>query len=352
MVYSKPNLLRVVTKFPDLCHSMQADSSSIQDMDWSRFLSEMGNMNPIGSGGSFEAYPTPISNSNPSHAVSNPSPSIPSPYLRIRNDDAEEDPPSAVERLARLNVALYECAKKLPSRDKAGGNSEGPASTDTSGSRKTRVFAIDEIFSLTNQFTEVMKSLVQCETNVTQSSIDTPEQLGTHPTLLFPAKSQPSHASHIVPSQPTQSFLQIDEATMSMIFSCHCRLAETYGIIFQLIQACIQYSFGLQLNKDWAIILPKLQVGSLISPPVHVDASMPLPWATMSIYMPMITLFSSQIWGQMAEIFKGDIDVRMGVGLEERTGLVNMMWDTVMDRTNSLLKSIDATNCLLKQSER
>lgn len=51
----------------------------------------------------------------------------------------------------------------------------------------------------------------------------------------------------------------------------------------------------------------------------------------------------------MAEIIKGGIDARMGAGLEERAGLVNMMWDTVMDRTTCLLKSIDATNYLLKQ---
>jgi hypothetical protein len=342
MVHPKPNMPCVVATCPDICHSMQAYALSMQNMDWSCFSSELRDVDPL------DLFPPSISDSIPSHAASNPSPGASDTYLRTESGNAEEDPASAVEKLASLNVALYECAKKLPLRDKMSTTSERAASTDASGSRKTRVFAIDEIFSLTNEFIEVMKSLLQCETSTTRSSTGH-RQSDTQSTLSFPAESQLSHNSQVVLSQPTGSFSQLDEATISMIFSCHCRLAETYATIFQMMQACIQYSFTPQLNKNWVIVLPKLQIGSLASPPLEVDTSTPLLSATTSTYMLTLTMVSSQIWGQMAEIIKAGTGIHAEAGLGERPELVNIMLDTVIDRTSRVLKSINATNYILKQ---
>jgi hypothetical protein len=357
--YGRNNMLLVATMHPDLCYPMQGDSANMQDMYLTGIFCESRNVNPLDHDGSVDLDLTSINENIMSHASSLLSPDISDSYIRIEdhntNDRLGTSPTSAARKLASLNVALYECATKLPSMAEAGVSSAGIAGNGVRGSPKATLFTMDELFRLTTEFIDVMRclSLVECETSATLSSMD-PKQPGAQSALSLVAYSQQfSHAGQPVTrtnmGPPSRSFSHVDEATMFMVVSYHCRLTEIYVSIFQMMQGCIEYSLVPQMGKDWAIILPQLQVGSLAFPPVHVDVNTPLSSATASMYMLMITMLSSQLWEQLADVMRAGGDVLTDSALASRCALADTMWDTVTDRTNRLSQTIDAAKHLLQQ---
>ncbi|KAK9257618.1 hypothetical protein V1519DRAFT_477652, partial [Lipomyces tetrasporus] len=245
---------------PDLCYPIQ-DYSDMQDLCWSGVFSDSRNVNQLNQGGSADLDLTRINKNIISQANSLPSPGTPDFQMRTENDRLGTPPPSAVRDLANLNVALYECATQLPCMHKAGVDSPSNCS---GGSRKMALFAIDDLFRLTGEFINVVKCLspTMCETGPTLSSMD-PEQLGTQPILSLISTnqqlSQRSTQTDVGP--PSRSFSHLDEATMHMVISCHCRLIEIYVALFHMMQACVEYSLAPRLGKDWAIVLPRLQFG-------------------------------------------------------------------------------------------
>jgi hypothetical protein len=100
------------------------------------------------------------------------------------------------------------------------------------------------------------------------------------------------------------SFLRADEATILIFLSCYCRLTDIYVSVFKLMQACMNSPKPPMIDKDYVVVLPQLQVGSYIAPCISVDSNASLSSSTTSIYMLMTTMFSSQLYDQLAEVMR------------------------------------------------
>jgi hypothetical protein len=343
------NMLLAATINPGFCCPSQGISLDMDDMDWFGFLSQ-SNMNTLGHNSSIDLDLTPINGNITSYASGFPLAGTSDLYRPIRDCDIsgglETFPASAVQQLAILNIAIYECAKKLPSIEKPGAN-EAP------GSRKATLFAIDELFRLTTNFTNILKSLsVQdCEMSTPSSSIDPEPPEDQSQMSLVSYSQQVSDAGQPRgPSRPPhQPFSDVDEGTMLMVVSCHCRLAEIYLSLFQMMQACIEYSLAPRLGNDWTVILPQLQVGSLAAPSVKVDINTPLSSAKSSMYMLMITMFSSQLWEQLVDVMKSRGSAQTDSAAASRSTLADTVWESMTDKTEELSRTIDATKHMLQR---
>ncbi|KAF2971680.1 hypothetical protein GQX73_g1868 [Xylaria multiplex] len=67
-----------------------------------------------------------------------------------------------------------------------------------------------------------------------------------------------------IPSPVLQSFSHLDEATLLLFLSCHCRLVEIYESLFQAIQRCIKGPHTTS-HSPAGIILPQLQWAAITS---------------------------------------------------------------------------------------
>lgn len=338
----------VATTISDLFYPMQSDCTNMQETYWPGSLYGSRNVNSVAHDNSTDMDFTHVNENIIGYANNLPSPGMSASYMRIQNPLSHAcpgtSPVSAVRKLASLNVELYECAMKLPSM----------ARQAEPGSREATLFAIDELFCLTTGYIDVLQcfSPTRCETNISSSSLN-PEQL---PVQLTPSIiSYSPKFSHL--GQPLEGtsvelrsglFSHVDEATMFMIVSYHCRLVEIYGSLFQMVQACIQHSLAPHKDKDWAVILPRLQVGSVVSPPVQVDIYTPLPPATASMYMLMITMVSSQLWQQLAGIIRNEGNLSVVSTSAPSCSMSESMCVVVTDKTECLLQSINATKILLQ----
>jgi hypothetical protein len=346
------NMLFVATINSGLCCPSQGNSLDMDDMDWSGFLSQSSNLNALGHNSSIDLNPTPNNENITSHLSGLPFPGISDPCLRIErydiNGPLEKPSTSAVQQLAILNVALFDCAKKLPSVEQAGGN-------EAQHSRKATLFAIDELFRLTTNFTDILKSfsVQDCEMSTSSSLIDPERPEDQSEMTLVSCSQQVLDASRSVtrgPSRPPhRAFSDVDEGTVLMVVSCHCRLAEIYLSLFQMMQACIEYSLAPRLGEDWAVILPELQVGSLAAPSLRVDINTPLSLAKSSMYMVMITMFSSQLWEQLADVMKAGGGAQTDSAACSRSTLVDTVWVSMTDKTEGLSRTIDATKHMLQR---
>jgi hypothetical protein len=272
---------------------------------------------------------------------------IPEPTTIIDDQDAVDNldlTPSIVQRLACLDVAIYKCGLNMPFPIEAGSESA------PTGSRKSTMFALDELFRLTTEFLEIWNSLSHGATqhNLSFSSAILPGS-STGSTLPLLAYNQ-RLSETVQPANLEESarpFPVPDEATMFMIISCHCRLTEFYGFLFERMHACIDHSHAPRRDKHWAIILPQLQVGSLASPPVHVDVYNPVSSTTSSMYMLMITMISSRLWGQLAH------EMKFSNGIPQKTGLTSVLtetvWHNVTDQNTRILQTIENTKSLLQR---
>jgi hypothetical protein len=264
-------------------------------------------------------------------------------------------PTSAVRTLAYLNVALYECAANLPNLAEADAIPANTTGNGLPGSRKETLFAIDELFRLTAEFIEVVKSLSAFDYHTSSTSSSTnPMPLGAQSTLSLLEYNQKwsqtgNEAVRTGMRPPFNSLSYVDEATMLIIASCHSRITEIYVYLFKMMQACIEHSLVPQPDKAWVVILPQLQIGSIASPPVHVDAKTPLPSAKVLMYMLMITMLSSQLWEQLAGLIRARGDGSTTPGSTSRSALVGVLWNTMTERTDRLSQTILATKCLLQQ---
>jgi hypothetical protein len=311
-----------------------------QAMCWARFFGVERNMNyPLGRAGSVSPDLTPF-HDNAANANTFWSPRMSEPCMMIENHDTagalELTPPSIVQRLASLDVELFECGLKLPFPIKAGSGSTGI------GTRKSKLFALDELFRLTTEFLDILKALSQ-PSSMTQTELD------AQTTLSSITDSQ--RLSDIVQpagiGNPASCLAQADEPTAFMIMSCHGRLTEIYGSLFQMMHACIEHSLAPRGGKDWAVILPQLQVGSIASPPVHVDINNPVSPSTSSMYMLMIAMLSSQLWEQLADTLRADDGSPVGRG--SASALTDTIWNAMMDRNENMSRTIESTRHLLQR---
>ena len=275
---------------------------------------------------------------------------------------------SVVRDLGNLSIALYDCAAQLRfglSENGQTGVQNVEATFKATNSRQKRLFVIDEVFRLTTKFRNIVGSLTDTARNSSVISATDNSTSSITKTIL------PTSYNEQISDKGTNStissaggpFSHVDEATMLMVMSCHCRLIDIYLSIFHMMQACIEYSLAPQLGDDWAVVLPQLQIGSQAAPPMQVDASSSLSHAKTSMYMLMITMFSSQLCAGVAGVMGiGSPKLCGGEGsthLRERgerdphedpVSTSRFLFEAVVvDRTNRLDQAIKTTKVLLQR---
>ena len=367
---SQDDITPVARMLPELCYPVPEDLADMHCF-WPNPPCEPVNMNPLEQYGSLDvinqerfcdSFPSPDTSSSHSKAAT-------SPALTIRN-------------LANLNIALYDCAAKLPSISEGDERTARIASHGGSAQAK-KLFVFDELFHLTSEFINVIKcfSCVACDSSIIPPPTANPKPSSTTAAQSPLTSNQPIwHTDPIIATttdsrKPEISHMHLDEGTLLMIMSCHYRLTDMYISIFQMMQACLKFPVTPSRDNDkdnaWAIVLPQYQVGSFAIPSVHVDAdgtspSPPLSSSTASMYMVMITMLSSQLCETLAGMMRmGDVGQNVGGGggggggdrggnspLRGRKGVGDrpFFMATITDRTNRLRRTIDTTKQLLQRS--
>ncbi|KAH8659823.1 hypothetical protein BX600DRAFT_50955 [Xylariales sp. PMI_506] len=293
-----------------------------------------------------------------------------------------ENEPSShlVRKLASLSLLLHSCAETLPS---IANPCQGSPVTDGAAvmnKKDATLFAIDELFHTTTEFINVLKLLGVGIGKSTEPCF--------FPDLLSDGLDEhrhwyPSPATTERVSENRATFgthPPLDEATMFMVISCHCRLAEIYESIFRRIQACARSAAPARplpprQPPGWGIILPRLQFGSISSPALRVDSvTGPPPTSTSAMYMVLITMLASQLWEQVAitmnqsgegSSVNGGNTVRYNRDKAQETeyqddrgeaamsgarSAISGVWAAVMERTGSLSRTIEATKTMLQRS--
>ncbi|KAL4800826.1 hypothetical protein BDV19DRAFT_352212 [Aspergillus venezuelensis] len=207
------------------------------------------------------------------------------------------NPAAAASELAYLSIALSTLAEKLPSL---------PENADTSSAQSSAAaFIVDELFSFTTYFTDLVE----------------------HRLDLTPLAAQ-------------------DESTTCMIAACHFRLGAIYQVVFSLIQRCIKHSLPPPRPKpDWAVILPNIQLGVMSSPPLRVSAN---SGASISkhkalMYMSLVTVFSAEMLGRLSLVVK-ERQRRVAQNVETTIGT---LWTDMVRKADLLTQSVKSTQDML-----
>ncbi|UKZ69348.1 uncharacterized protein TrAtP1_010356 [Trichoderma atroviride] len=216
----------------------------------------------------------------------------------------------ASRKLATLSVALYESVMPFPMLEKIRVTAE-KATTVENKTRQTVKLIFDQLFEHTKDFNHVIQSLFSS------------------------------------PGQEDQITLYPDEALVSLIFSCHCQLAEAYTSLLNMIRACLEHSIAPPTNTNWAVILPKLQVGSVALPSLQVDNKNPMASrATSHMYMTSITTVTALLWTQMMSAVKA-VTTSQENTLSRYGSTAAVMWDAMSRRTDEVVRRIELVGSLL-----
>lgn len=354
-LFPDPNML------PSFCQPLQIAYSDMYSLPWTSPFLNLECMSPIDPYGSFNLGLTTLNTNTTVGANSNETPlhlSDPNTQTMVESRNDSSSSTSAVRGLADLNVALYKCAAKLPTMSEAGVFRPSMLVNDKQSAQQGTLFAIDELFRRTSEFinavTRLSSSELSADTVLVPDSGDTTGTLHGLPVLTY---GQTSPADQEVARMGVHSvsgpFSHVDEATMLLIMSCHCRLIDIYLSMFRLMQACIEPSINPRLDNGVAILLPRLQMGSHTVPEVEVNANSTLPTGTTSsMYMLMFTIFSTKLCEQMIEL------IRAGQGKDSNSAAGShatfaepqrAMWKSMKDKTDRLSRDIDTTRRMLQR---
>lgn len=287
------------------------------DAAGSDIFSGLTDITPLGYSGVTDLQLTSAHDKANGHVFS---PEVPEMCPYGTNNGGGTSPSSLARTLAELNVKIYECAARFPSeKHNSSARSKGFIGHPGPEAQKPIQFVFDELFSVTSAFTNILESLCTPGHGInTSSSVSSSTSLGLPDWMTYrdysPSYSQePSHADHhhSAPMPPALappsscSLANVDEATMYMLTSCHCRLTEVYASVFEQIQACVKHSAIPQTDYRWTVVLPRLQVSSLALPPVQLDEKSRIDSrATLTMYIMMVTMLSSQLWEKMADVMR------------------------------------------------
>ncbi|KAI0508474.1 hypothetical protein F5B22DRAFT_398673 [Xylaria bambusicola] len=237
---------------------------------------------------------------------------------------------STTGRLTSLNMALCECASKLPSIEPRRIEPAGSIHNThvaSNNKREAALFALDELFCATNEFITIMKSLCSQAND---------SEIPNHLTCASATESS---------RQEMMSTAHIDEATTLLFLSCHCRLADIYESIFKGIRRCLSGSYTAT-HSIAGVILPQLQVGGfggVSSPALRVDSNgPPLSPAKISMYLVLTVTLSSQLWTQIRDTMRSCRASWDQVSMTaDREVTLGPAWDMAMKRTSRLSRAIE-----------
>jgi hypothetical protein len=340
--------------YHDICYPMQGD---MQNLYLSSPYSEWGNMNWPDQYGPIDMDLTPLNQNTMSLAGTLPPPRSPQPHGRAENHESDNRllayPKSTIRDLANLNVALYESGVKLPCMPEAGVRSAHRPSNGQNRSKKVSQFAIDEILNLTTEFIDIMKALsmeYDMSGALSPNSQTPPNAEAVRSLVAY--TQELSNADRRASTGQFRGFSHVDEATMLIVMSCHCRLIDTYVCIFKMMQDCIAFSKTPKIEENTVIILPRLQFGTYASPPLQVDAHTSPPASITWMYMLVITMLSSPLCDQVAEVMRWEDGGQARGGGVSRDPLLSSqgaMWEAMAAKTGQLSRTIGDTKRLLQR---
>ncbi|KAH8654419.1 hypothetical protein BGZ60DRAFT_532792 [Tricladium varicosporioides] len=337
------------TAHPDLYPTMTGSFDSMQDIDWLNVPSQSRNMGILRHDG-FGYFEAPSWCENQSSA-GNPFGTTFDPNLGVESHEVSDKSESAstylVRKLADLNVALFDCAANFPVNV---GDSTGTMEDDIRISRNSAILVFDELFRLTADFVEVIRSISGRGSEISTDPIfrhleQDVANIERMNMVNIPQTSRMlSMNTNTLQDSPVSGG---NEGTLLMVVSCHSHLIEMYSTVFEMIQSCIEHSLVPRMGENWVVVLPRLQVGSLATPPIQVDVRNQLPATKSSMYILMILMLSSQLWEQLANLISAGRDVAPVSTSKPHRTFQDTMWDVLTDRTNSLFQAINATRNML-----
>lgn len=340
----------------DLCYPTHSDSSGLVNCYWSS-PSLHSQMNLLETYAPLNQDLVPINNNMSS--ASPPGLTPPGSLSTFKSTSSSSNYiPSPVRSLANLNVALHECAEKLPTMPQVGvypQNLPYLSPGEKQSAQKVASFAIDELFRLTSEFVDTLQRLSRHESDTDDTispNTHAPRPQTVHSLLMYSPSGQGvlKTCTSLLPTP----FSRVDEATMLLIMSCHCRLIDTLVSLFRMMQACVEHSITPQLDKEVVIILPRLEIGSHQVPELQVDAKSMLSPSTSSMYMLMVTMLSTKLCEQITEIIETGRGKEIGANEERQENSFlssrQAMWEGMKDKTEVLARDIDTTRRLLQRS--
>lgn len=182
------------------------------------------------------------------------------------------------------------------------------------------------------------------------SSQAPPSAQGVRSLVAYTQES--SNADRRANRTKSRGFSHVDEATMLMVMSCHCRLIDTYVSIFRMMQDCIAFSKTPRIEENTVVIFPRLQFGTYASPPLQVDAHSSPPPSLTWMYMSVITMLSSPLCDQVAEVMRWEDGAwPQGGGVSRSPGLSSQetIWEVMAAKTNQLVQTISDTKRQLQR---
>ncbi|KAI1316787.1 hypothetical protein F5Y16DRAFT_393063, partial [Xylariaceae sp. FL0255] len=259
--------------------------------------------------------------------------------------------PSAIYKLADLNLSIYNCAKKLPSVNLIRSNEYNNAkpSCRDDQSKTIVLFVLDELFKHTSELIDLMKIL-----SLGNEDLNTPLPINSNLCELQEL-SLANDAAYAVEkvSHVFGRFAHLDEATALVLLSCLCQLADIYTSIFNMMQSCAQgiLKGPRALSPDRGILLPSIQIGSFTShPPVRVDNNTPIEPNKASLYMNIIAISGSRLWDQVTEIVTGKTEGATDNAMlspETWPPLIDEKWSRAVSVTCTLSRTIRTTKQIL-----
>lgn len=215
---------------------------------------------------------------------------------RAKSQETQNLRLSTIRGLSELNVELFSLASTIP---------KPPNSISQPHSWKTKDFAIDKTFQLSQGLIEVLDKLYPRKSE-SNSYITIPSQEDNLPVL----------APNDSPSFDQSSFL--------LVLSCYQRLIETYHDIFGNMQACLDRSM-ITAREDY-VQMPDMKVGSFSVP----DSS--------ALQITVILQLSRHLLRRMITIIKSLKTNYNGCGTND---LMSLTFNAVNTREDELIETIN-----------
>ncbi|KAH8900402.1 hypothetical protein GQ53DRAFT_740526 [Thozetella sp. PMI_491] len=342
--------------YPGLCSPLQSESIGMKSAMWPNIFGELHGLNLLDlntSDGLDLASLNDIGTSSLSPVgVSDCGGEL---QARETNNATGASSASLVRRLAALSVRIYECTTSFLVEDQTNVNAAGVPHHGAGEPQKPIYIDFDELFRLTTEFIDILKSLSAAKLDETSNFFsEASEHTASHTLQSLVSYDeqaiQPLASMSYTPQ--TRPFSQIDEATMLMIASCNSRLVDAYMSIFNRVQACIEHSRVPQFAGSWVVVLPKLQVGPVALPPVQVGDKMPISSRAQSfMYIIMVTTLASQLWEQLADVMKdgGAGPTRSSSAAMSSPGSPSLkaIRDIIMSKTDGLMQNMELIKALV-----
>ncbi|RSL51281.1 hypothetical protein CEP54_011509 [Fusarium duplospermum] len=256
-----------------------------------------------------------------------------------RHGSSESQSASLVQQLANLSVKIYNCTATFLDKGQENVDSTDSSRQSASEPPKSIYLDFDQLFSLTTEFINALKSVSVPEKDVASS---------LYSDILEHAISQSFSSSlvpcgeHMAEALPrTRTIIQSfpDEATMLLIASCNSQLVDAYVSIFDKTEACIEHARVPLRASSWVALLPKLQVGPVALSKVKVSDKSPVSSKSQSfMYIVLVVTLASQLWEQLVDVLRA---------LDGSSSELTAILDIIMGKTNSLMKKVKAIKDLV-----